>query len=114
MSKHTPGPWHVIENPNGTLGIGAKEPDGSDCRPAQINGTAVEEPWASVTWANARLIAAAPDLLEACKRLLAYANRYSDEMRKIGRGADQLGDDADSVSVAGMARAAIAKAQPQP
>jgi hypothetical protein len=69
-TKHTPGPWWVIKKENGTLGIGAKEPDGEECRPAQINGTAVDEPWASVTWANARLIAAAPELLSALKDLL--------------------------------------------
>ena len=51
------------------------------------------------------------DLLTACKALLEYANRYSDEMRKIGRGAEQLGTLADSASVAGMARAAIASAE---
>jgi len=50
------------------------------------------------------------DLLEALRDLLAYANDYSDTMAKSGRGAEQLGKLADSVSVAGMARAAIAKA----
>lgn len=53
----------------------------------------------------------AVELLSALKNLLAYANQYSDAMRKIGRGAEHLGEGADSVSVAGMALAAIARAE---
>jgi hypothetical protein len=56
---------------------------------------------------NARLVAAAPELLETLKELLAYANGYSDKMLEIGRGAEQLGEGADSVSIAGRARALI-------
>lgn len=65
MSKpeHTPGPWTVRNNENGTLGIDAKETDGSYCQPARINGDAYDEVYGPVTRANARLIAAAPDLL---------------------------------------------------
>ena len=62
--------------------------------------------------ANGELLAAAPDLLEALENLLSYADGYSDTMRdKLGRGAEGLGTDADSSSVSGMARAAIAKAK---
>ncbi len=69
-ATHTPGPWKIRENLNGTLGIDAHEPDGDPCQPCRINGNAVDEPYASVTWANARLIATAPDLLEACRGLM--------------------------------------------
>ena len=36
----------------------------------------------------------APVLLTALQALLIYADRYSEEMRKIGRGAEELGKDA--------------------
>lgn len=40
--------------------------------------------------------------------LLDYANAYSDAMTADGRGSNQLGRDADSVSIAGRARAILA------
>jgi hypothetical protein len=66
-TKHTPGPWTVRDNKNGTLGIDAKEPDGTYCQPARVNGDADDPVYGPTTRANARLIAAAPDLLAACK-----------------------------------------------
>ena len=68
-AAHTPGPWSVRDNENGTLGIDAKEPDGTYCQPARINGNADDRVYGPVTRANAQLIAAAPELLEACKIL---------------------------------------------
>lgn len=61
--------------------------------------------------AFADLIKAAPAMLAALENLLAYANGYSEKLRRIGRGAEELGPDADSASVAGMARAAILAAK---
>lgn len=72
MSEHTPGAWEVRHNKNGTLGIEAKEPDGTYCQPAKINGDPDDEFYGPATRANARLIAAAPDLLEACRDLLMW------------------------------------------
>lgn len=60
--------------------------------------------------ANARLIAAAPELLDALTMLLAHANEYSDAMTEFGRGSSQLGADADCMTVAGRARLAISAA----
>lgn len=67
-SKHTPGPWKIVKSKFGDLSIKSE----------------VE--------ANARLIAAAPELLEACKRAF-------DQTDKDARPADWE-----------MLRAAIAKA----
>lgn len=61
MSKHTPGPWmHLPCSEDGFI-IRASH----KC----IVGAADEEDWYGPIWneANARLIAAAPDLLEALK-----------------------------------------------
>jgi len=62
--KHTPGPWKFDDNygcivaPDDTTVIASLEPD------------------ADSPVANALLIAAAPDLLEACKRMIAISNLW--------------------------------------
>lgn len=66
MSAHTPGPWHVA---------GGVIRDGHDHDVAQIYGMRHWEPGfgplsVDEQNANANLIAAAPDLLEACRETL--------------------------------------------
>ena len=66
MSKHTPGPWRVVENRvPASLEIYARE-------------TAIVECWrradVQTEMANARLIAAAPDLLDALVMVLDDPN----------------------------------------
>jgi hypothetical protein len=63
MSKHTPGPWNVGHEDENTGEIEVI----SDGRPyvCLVLPGAIDE----VTPANARLIAAAPELLEALQRL---------------------------------------------
>jgi len=76
--KHTPGPWkeerchaaNIVDVYDGHIireGDGWRIPNGINliCTVAHV-GTA------QATNANARLIAAAPELLEACKRALVY------------------------------------------
>lgn len=48
-----------------------------------------------------------PDLVGALRKLLAYANKYSDSMKEHRLGASELGENADSTSVAALARIAI-------
>ena len=102
-TRWTPGPWEAEPN---TCTDGPHVPGSYKVHHAGTRQWVASE----VTARDARLIAAAPALLNALQNLLAYADRYSDEMAKIGRGAEQLGAMADSVSVSGMARAAIASA----
>lgn len=94
MSGHTPGPWHIDYAAAGGGNI------------QSVNGPVANTRWFGNTqkealedFANARLIAAAPDLLEALKDL-ARSLSDSDE--------DGLTEYAD-VMVA--ARSAIAKAE---
>ena len=94
-TQHIPGPWGVV-SPNPTIGF-------------QIVGHHVivaavpklfDEPWAE---ANARLIAAAPDLLEALKRIENWRD-HSAEF-SIDFGSNGVRD-----LYRGIAKAAITKA----
>ena len=109
-AKHTPGPW--IQN--GVRVISGRE--GGLVEIADMMRTGLWDfrtPDRGTAMANARLCAAAPDLLAALQNLLQHANSYSDAMAEFGRGSTELGENADSVSITGMARAAIDKATGQ-
>ena len=85
-AKHTPGPWKIDYGYNRSINfIGP-------CVPDQYAGSS----WLRVTEANARLIAAAPELLDALKGMLEV---FGDE---FGMGNSSVCDDA---------RAAIAKVE---
>ena len=72
MGKHTPGPWQIrfarngypyqIDAPNGSEGAGGIR--------TVTRWGAISFPSSTEGLANARLIAAAPDLLEAAKTLV--------------------------------------------
>lgn len=72
MNKHTPGPWRTIESTNTTMRtvVGPDFPgqgyiaDVNLCRTNNAQDVDGE--------ANARLIAAAPELLEVVKRVYEY------------------------------------------
>jgi len=85
--KHTPGPWTVIENSSGKHLVCADHPQAAHFDIALTSGPD--------SVANARLIAAAPELLEACQRYIAER--------------EEIGLSCDSAAVRGI-RAAIAKA----
>jgi hypothetical protein len=89
-TKHTPGPWTVGQkgdygtyNANviyaGSEGICAVGQIPLHTKLEQISG----EPRWQTGLANARLIAAAPDLLEACKHLVAAIERGNVEMAEV-------------------------------
>lgn len=64
-TQHTPGPWNA--RPTASLGpqwVVYPEADGPDIAIIYDHGN---------TEANAHLIAAAPELLEACRRIAVYA-----------------------------------------
>jgi hypothetical protein len=93
MSAHTPAPWAV----DGTLNSGDLDVISADGRIAMIDdsrATGWNEPTIK---ANARLIAAAPDLLNALDGLLDYLRDYD-------------ADYPEAAPIFGKARTAIAKA----
>ena len=95
MTKHTPGPWHYLVDPEGKFGI---YPEGGKF----LAITDYE--------ANARLIAAAPfqhDHHEMILGMVQEALRYLDS-GDLQNGRELL------IAIAGTSRAAIAKAESTP
>ena len=98
MSKHTPGPWRIE-----CFEVTAGPPDGFDpiwtcgcCGGYAMAGDPLE------AIANGRLIAAAPELLEACRLIVAYDESDPED------GMQMM---ANYVHALDAARAAIAKAE---
>jgi len=75
MAKHTPGPWHIEEH-----GIYVKNRvwvSADRVRVAVVDQEYIGGEPATLSIANARLIAAAPDLLAACKSVLVWFERWA-------------------------------------
>lgn len=113
-SKHTPGPWRLDHAARGAgfsvVAASPKRAGGGNrictCRPASYSPEAHDE-----AEANARLIAAAPDLLEELKNLLAA---YEQPDRQLCcHGGQDCGCRGATVHSQAQhyARAAIAKAE---
>lgn len=92
MSKHTPGPWYVSKrNPLRVIESGPRAITLATCSTLGRGVTA--ENAQTEAEANARLIAAAPELCEALRNLLAVHE----------------GEGGTLPNATGMARAALAK-----
>lgn len=113
MSKHTPGPWEVksgmscrrVEDTHGgavTIIYNHQEYNGEACGSITSQNKTDDE-----LQANARIIAAAPELLEACEALLVMMGKQGGH-RKLD---DQLTWRANDEKAEATARAAIAKAK---
>lgn len=74
MSGHTPGPWIVTYTRNGTANVGPSH----NCTVAALLIAPVGE-----MEANARLIAAAPLMLEACELFAAYDDADPDDFEEL-------------------------------
>jgi hypothetical protein len=88
-NKYTPGPWESVRHSNSLIGIRQKGSGDDLCQVVQPAGRREQK-------ANAHLIAAAPELLEALKNTLSWLTSYP------GEGTAQC---------YAKARAAIAKAE---
>lgn len=94
-AQHTPGPWEAIEVAEGRFAIGAAYRDENNM---PMEGFIADVP----VEANARLIAAAPKLLEALERaVIETIDAFKD---------DPIGQEYTSAWIV-QARAAIAKAK---
>ena len=106
-ATHTPGPWKVVP-----VGVRTHWSDivGSD---GQIVAQAMNIHGAMRELANARLIAAAPDLLDACKGMLLQIDPCPDGVPMSARckvcGNHPTKHNPDCVVL--VARAAIARAE---
>jgi len=92
MSKHTEGPWDYVSAEH-TAGWGVCVGDGNDLILRMVGRKPKAE-----KQANARLIAAAPDLLDALRELTIAAEAAGWDV------------DADNAPILKAARAALAKA----
>lgn len=75
---HTPGPWEVENNPSTSFFINTKAHGIKEYSPEFCNmyegNHAIAKTFGNNSKANAQLIAAAPELLEACKDMLIAFN----------------------------------------
>ena len=104
MSKHTPGPWRTQHNE-----IVATRPNSADL-PLCLATVYVPVHYGlqkdrEIMLANARLIAAAPDLLKACKQLILA------ESLPCKTSAEMLAYDSQFSKAFTLMKAAIAKAE---
>jgi hypothetical protein len=84
--KHTPGPWAVIESPRGYI-VAARD--------GVYDIAVIRDIGSEDNHANARLIACAPEMLEALDKIACFAPGNGDVCEIIAK----------------VARAAIAKAE---
>jgi len=94
MSEHTPGPWRAVLQPGQTVGVHMF----THCVDAADDSIA-----SLLTEADANLIAAAPELLVACREAL-------DRLYRI-HGPTTVAERDDIMRVRDRCRAAIAKAE---
>ncbi len=102
MSKHTPGPWEYVRETEHMGGypcnVSHKVKVGQELLTVGCHGYGWGEPEKEIE-ANAHLVAAAPELLEACKDALAFV----EELDRRGIAQEWSGE--------GALKAAIEKAE---
>lgn len=119
--KHTPGPWEVLNQTEVFTSLGADSGDGIKASPS--DGWMIADCGGCVTFteigavelgyalrkANAHLIAAAPDLLEAAEELSTVWGKFIDSFPY----QPGIGDDVENMEFREIAklRKAIAKAR---
>ena len=85
-TQHIPGPWRVTAHGGGEYTVEAH----TETVATSVDETGEECAWAEHTEANARLIAAAPDLLEALQaslKLIELSVPFEGEVTRKARAA---------------------------
>lgn len=77
MTQHTPSPWATSKGAYGALHVGPATLAHPSKEAAQYAAERGQDLLAQLA-ADAALIAAAPDLLNMCERLLGFAHHYAD------------------------------------
>jgi len=105
-AKHTPGPWavEVDTRQDGQPGYAIRQ--GDDGYGAVIAETRPDEP-STNTLANARIIAAAPQLLAALRDMTSWA----DSLGEVAKNCGAIDRSVMLNSAIASARAAIARAE---
>ena len=101
--KHTPGPWLVVKEPNGVIYVDGDLSTVCDLYQKERAGTHYKIHQFINADANANLIAAAPDLLDALK--LALVNLECGAFNTSGKAQKNYSN------AANIARQAIKKAE---
>lgn len=78
MSKHTPGPWKVMPRINNFIDIEHSQNLVKGAITLALCRVQARQSWEDEAQANARLIAAAPDLLEALQGMVSAWNMVCD------------------------------------
>lgn len=107
-NKHTPGPWTVFESKGGPVIEAPGSEPSSRVMVCRIHETAIRKDQEDRAEHDARLIAAAPELLEALKQALKHAEKLfaaSDSMDGLIDSRVNLEYDIE------QAQSAIAKAK---
>jgi hypothetical protein len=112
--KHTKGPWRMEES-RGKLFVASGIPTNGTIIANNIVSDSMFKPYPSIPTiddaakANANLIAAAPELLEACKRVLSITHNngegYSTNGKKVSFTLGQMNE------IGELLRTAIHKAE---
>lgn len=80
--SHTPGPWRTSNYQGGVFQFDVVGPHGEDIGYANVSDGA-DEPTIYPADANARLMAAAPDLLAACRIALEGLPEIRHEAKRV-------------------------------
>ncbi|MCP6720475.1 MAG: hypothetical protein KJI72_04130 [Patescibacteria group bacterium] len=122
MSKHTPGPWIAEDRPGVGWIVRWGNLESQVCSLRWVGGPHLPEV-DRIVEADARLIAAAPDLLDVCKKTIARPEEVQRIMRANNLKIDNMDDPYQGlaftlytmlVESANEAEAAIAKVEESP